>query len=117
MLPNDIKKNMREKMERAIQAFNRNLATVRAGRAISEILDNINVDYYGSPTPLNQLTQVITSEARLLVITPFNKTAVGEIEKAILKADIGLAPSNDGNLIRINIPALTEDRRKELTKV
>jgi len=117
MMPNDIKKNMREKMETAIQAFSRNLATVRAGRANPAILDNIYVDYYGAPTPLNQLAQVGAPEARLLVITPFDKTAVGEIEKAILKADIGLAPSNDGNLIRINIPALTEDRRKELTKV
>lgn len=104
-------------METAIQAFTRNLATVRAGRANPSILDNVFVDYYGAPTPLNQLAQVGAPEPRLLVITPFDKTAVGEIEKAILKADLGLSPSNDGNVIRINIPALTEERRKELTKV
>lgn len=116
-MPSSILKSMREKMETAIQAFTRNLATVRAGRANPSILDNVFVDYYGAPTPLNQLAQVGAPEPRLLVITPFDKTAVGEIEKAILKADLGLSPSNDGNVIRINIPALTEERRKELTKV
>ncbi len=116
-MPNNIMKNMREKMDTAIQAFSKNIATVRAGRANPNILDNIFVYYYGAATPLNQLAQVGAPEARLLVITPFDKTAVGEIEKAILKADIGLSPSNDGNIIRISIPALTEERRKELTKV
>ena|SRR5690625_396022 len=116
-MANNVIKSMREKMQTAIQAFSRNIATVRAGRANPNVLDNIFVDYYGAPTPLNQLAQVSAPEARLLVITPFDKTAVGEIEKAILKADIGLTPSNDGNLIRISIPALTEERRKELTKV
>src|SRR5690625_3147381 len=108
---------MREKMDTAIQAFSKNIATVRAGRANPNILDNIFVYYYGAATPLNQLAQVGAPEARLLVITPFDKTALGEIEKAILKADIGLSPSNDGNIIRISIPALTEERRKELTRV
>src|SRR5690625_3114544 len=116
-MPSGTLKNMREKMESAIQAFTRNLATVRAGRANPTILDNIYVDYYGAPTPLNQLAQVGAPEARLLLITPFDKTALGDIEKAILKADIGLSPSNDGDIIRISIPALTEDRRKELVKV
>lgn len=116
-MPNNILKDMRDKMETAMQAFTRNLATVRAGRANSSILDNIYVEYYGAATPLNQLAQVGAPEARLLVVTPFDKTAVGEIEKAILKADLGLSPSNDGNLIRINIPTLTEERRKELTKI
>lgn len=113
----DVLKDMRDKMETATQAFSKNLATVRAGRANPAILDNIFVEYYGAATPLNQLAQVGAPEARLLVITPFDKTAVAEIEKAILKADIGLSPSSDGDVIRINIPALTEDRRKELTKV
>ncbi len=113
----DVLKDMRDKMETATQAFSKNLATVRAGRANPAILDNIFVEYYGAATPLNQLAQVGAPEARLLVITPFDKTAVSEIEKAILKADIGLSPSSDGDVIRINIPALTEDRRKELTKV
>lgn len=116
-MPSNVLKSLREKMETAIQAFSRNLATVRAGRANPTILDNIYVEYYGAPTPLNQLAQVGAPEARMLLITPFDKTAVGEIEKAIMKADIGLSPSNDGNVIRISIPALTEERRKDLTKV
>lgn len=110
-------KEMREKMEQSVQAFSRNLATVRAGRANPNILDNVFVDYYGASTPLNQLANVGAPEARLLVITPYDKTALGDIEKAIQKADIGLSPSNDGDIIRISIPALTEDRRKELVKV
>lgn len=117
MMPSDVLKDMREKMETAVQAFTRNLATVRAGRANPSLLDNVFVDYYGAPTPLNQLAQVGAPEARLLVITPFDKTAIGEIEKAIQKADLGLSPSSDGNVIRINIPALTEERRRDLTKV
>lgn len=116
-MPNDVMNDMREKMETAVQAFTRNLATVRAGRANPSLLDNVFVDYYGAPTPLNQLAQVGAPEARLLVITPFDKTAVGEIEKVIQKADLGLSPSSDGNVIRISIPALTEERRKDLTKV
>src|SRR5690625_730155 len=116
-MPNEVIKELRDKMEDAIQALTRNLATVRAGRANPALLDNVFVEYYGTQTPLNQLATVGAPEARLLVITPFDKTAIGEIEKAILKADLGLQPSSDGNLIRINIPALTEERRKELTKV
>lgn len=116
-MPNEVIKSMREKMETAIQAFTRNLATVRAGRANPSLLDNIYVDYYGAPTPINQLAQIGVPEARLLVITPFDKSSVGDIEKAIQKADLGLSPSNDGNVIRISIPALTEERRRELTKV
>src|SRR5690625_5900705 len=108
---------MREKMKKSVQAFSRSLASIRAGRANPSILDQVTVEYYGAPTPLNQLATVSAPEARLLVITPFDKTAIGEIEKAIQKADIGLTPSNDGNLIRISIPALTEERRKELVKV
>lgn len=116
-MPNDVMNSMREKMETAIQAFTRNLATVRAGRANPSLLDNVFVDYYGAPTPLNQLAQIGAPEARSLVITPFDKSTVVDIEKAIQKADLGLTPSNDGNVIRINIPALTEERRKDLTKV
>jgi len=116
-MADQIIKQMKDKMTQAVQAFSRNLATVRAGRANPSLLDNVNVDYYGASTPLNQLATVGAPEARLLVITPYDKTAVGEIEKAIQKADLGLSPSSDGNIIRINIPALTEDRRKELVKV
>ncbi|HLR63869.1 MAG TPA: ribosome recycling factor [Pseudogracilibacillus sp.] len=116
-MANSVMKTMEEKMESAVQAYTRNLATVRAGRANPAILDNVFVDYYGASTPLNQLAQIGAPEPRLLVISPFDKSSIGEIEKAIQKADLGLAPSSDGDVIRINIPALTEDRRKELTKV
>lgn len=116
-MPQAIFKDLNEKMQDAIQALTRNLATVRAGRANPSLLDNIFVEYYGTQTPLNQLATVGAPEARLLVVTPFDKTAVAEIEKAILKADLGLSPSSDGNIIRLNIPALTEERRRDLTKV
>lgn len=116
-MADQIKKQMKDKMGQAVQAFSRNLATVRAGRANPSLLDSIYVDYYGASTPLNQLASVGAPEARLLVITPYDKSALGDIEKAIQKADLGLSPSNDGNVIRINIPALTEERRKELVKV
>ncbi|MFG6148884.1 ribosome recycling factor [Halobacillus sp. B23F22_1] len=107
----------KQQMEQAVQAFSRQLATVRAGRANPSLLDTVYVDYYGAATPLNQLAQVSAPEPRLLVITPYDKTAISEIEKAIQKADLGLAPSSDGNVVRINIPALTEERRKDLVKV
>ncbi|GEN54116.1 ribosome recycling factor [Halobacillus litoralis] len=107
----------KQQMEQATQAFSRQLATVRAGRANPSILDNVYVDYYGAATPLNQLAQVSAPEPRLLVITPYDKSAIAEIEKAIQKADLGLSPSSDGNVVRINIPALTEERRKDLAKV
>ncbi|TMN23936.1 ribosome recycling factor [Lentibacillus cibarius] len=116
-MTNDIVKDMQSKMEQAVQSFSKNLATVRAGRANPAILDSVNVDYYGATTPLNQLSNISAPEARLLVITPFDKSAIGNIEKAIQKADLGLSPSSDGNVVRINIPALTEERRKELVKI
>lgn len=112
-----ILKETRSKMEQAVQAFSKSLATVRAGRANPNLLDSVHVDYYGASTPLNQLSSISAPEARLLVISPFDKSTVKDIEKAIQKADLGLSPSNDGNVIRINIPALTEERRKELAKV
>jgi len=112
-----IKDNMKEQMDLARQALSRNLATVRAGRANPTILDNVYVDYYGASTPLNQIASVTAPEARQLLITPYDKSALKEIEKAIEKADLGLSPSNDGKVIRINIPALTEERRKDLVKV
>lgn len=112
-----ILKETREKMTQAVQAFTKSLATVRAGRANPNVLDSIVVDYYGAFTPLNQLANITAPEPRMLLITPYDKTAIGDMEKAILKSDLGLTPSNDGNIIRISIPALTEDRRKELVKV
>lgn len=107
----------KEKMEKAIAAYQRELATVRAGRANPSLLDKVTVEYYGAQTPLNQLSSINVPEARMLVITPYDKSAIGDIEKAILKADLGLTPTSDGNMIRIAIPALTEERRKELVKV
>ncbi|MGM8214501.1 ribosome recycling factor [Bacillaceae bacterium W0354] len=110
-------KDCRERMGKSVQAFGRQLSTVRAGRANPSILDSVFVEYYGANTPLNQLSTVSAPEPRLLVISPFDKSAVENIEKAILKADLGLTPNNDGNVIRINIPALTEERRKDLVKI
>ncbi len=112
-----IMKQMQGDMADAVQAYSKTLATVRAGRANPNILDSVIVEYYGAATPLNQLSTISAPEARLLVITPFDKTAINNIEKAIQKADLGLSPSSDGNVVRINIPALTEERRKELVKV
>jgi len=110
-------KDAKGKMEQAAQSYSMNLATVRAGRANPAILNSVFVDYYGAATPLNQLATISVPEARLLMISPFDKTSIGEIEKAIQKADLGLQPSSDGNVVRIAIPALTEERRKELVKV
>jgi ribosome recycling factor len=110
-------KNAKEKMDKAIQAYQRELSTIRAGRASAALLDKITVDYYGAPTPVNQLASVNVPEARMLTITPYDKTSLGEIEKAILKSDLGITPTNDGSMIRIVIPALTEERRVELTKL
>ena len=116
-MPKQILANAKDKMTKAIQAFSRELASIRAGRANASLLDRITVDYYGAPTPVNQLAGISVPEARLLLIQPYDKTVLGDIEKAILKSDLGLNPSSDGNIIRIAIPALTEERRKELVKV
>ncbi|WP_066193777.1 MULTISPECIES: ribosome recycling factor [Gracilibacillus] len=110
-------KETREKMEHAAKAYSKNLATVRAGRANPALLDGIQVEYYGALTPLNQLASISVPEARLLVITPFDKSSISDMDKAIQKADLGLTPANDGNVIRLAIPALTEERRKELVKI
>ncbi|MFV8827180.1 ribosome recycling factor [Alkalihalobacterium sp. APHAB7] len=105
------------RMKKALDALNRELATLRAGRANPSLLEKVTVEYYGAPTPLNQLATISVPEARMLVIQPFDKTVIGEIEKAILKSDLGLTPSNDGTIIRLTIPALTEERRKDLVKL
>ncbi|MFI5358720.1 MAG: ribosome recycling factor [Halanaerobiales bacterium] len=104
-------------MKKSIEATKEDFATVRTGRARPSLLNNVMVDYYGTPTPVNQMAKVSAPEARLLVIEPWDKSMLGDIERAILKANLGLTPNNDGNLIRINIPQLTEERRKELVKV
>ncbi|MFT8321465.1 MAG: ribosome recycling factor [Bacillus sp. (in: firmicutes)] len=115
-MPKQVISQTKEKMNKAIQSYSRELASIRAGRASASLLDRITVDYYGAPTPVNQLAGISVPEARLLVIQPYDKTALGDIEKAILKSDIGLNPSNDGSVIRLSIPMLTEERRKELVK-
>lgn len=115
-MPKQVMDQTKEKMNKAIQSYSRELASIRAGRANASLLDRITVDYYGAPTPVNQLAGISVPEARLLVIQPYDKSVLGEIEKAILKSDIGLNPSNDGNIIRLSIPMLTEERRKELVK-
>ncbi|MFS0643470.1 ribosome recycling factor [Siminovitchia sp. 179-K 8D1 HS] len=115
-MPNQVISNVKEKMEKAVQVYSRELASIRAGRANAALLDKITVDYYGVPTPINQLATISVPEARLLVIQPYDKTVLGDMEKAILKSDLGLTPANDGSLIRISIPQLTEERRKDLVK-
>lgn len=107
----------RERMTKTVESTRGEFATVRTGRATPHLLDRINVDYYGATTPLNQLANVAASEARLLTVTPYDKGALGLIEKAIQESDIGLTPSNDGSVIRLQIPDLTEERRKEMVKV
>jgi ribosome recycling factor len=116
-MSNQVIASTKEKMTKAIQAYTRELASIRAGRASASLLDRITVDYYGAPTPVNQVAGISTPEARLLVIQPYDKTILGDIEKAILKSDLGINPTNDGSIIRIAIPQLTEERRKELVKV
>jgi len=106
----------KEAMEKSIRSFRIDLQRVRTGRANPSILDGVNVDYYGTPTPLNQLANLTAPDPRLIVISAYDKGSLPEIERAIMKADLGLTPTNDGKLVRIPIPSLTEERRKELVK-
>lgn len=106
-----------DRMQKSVESSRGELATVRTGRASPHLLDRIVVDYYGSQTPLKQLANIATSDARLLTVTPFDKGSIGEIEKAIQESDVGLTPSNDGSVIRLQIPELTEERRREMVKV
>jgi len=103
-------------MEKALRSLRADLQKIRTGRASAALLDGIQVDYYGTATPLNQLANLSTPDPRLIVISPYDKGAFQEVEKAILKADLGLSPSNDGKVIRVPVPPLTEERRKELVK-
>ncbi len=106
-----------EKMQKTVATLKRDLAALRAGRATPALLDKISVDYYGAAMPISQLANIAVPEPRLLVIQPWDKKAVSEIERAILKSDLGLTPNSDGNIIRLVIPQLTEERRRELVKV
>ena len=116
-LYNELMADAGERMKKSVEATRNEFATVRTGRASPHLLDRVNVDYYGAITPLKQLASISASEARLLTITPYDKSSIKAIEKSILESDVGLTPSNDGNLIRLTIPELTEERRKELVKV
>ncbi len=112
-----VTKSAEGKMEKVIKVTKEDFNTVRTGRARPSLVENIMVDYYGTQTPLNQMAKVVAPEARLLVIEPWDKSVLENVEKAILKANLGLNPNNDGSVIRINIPQLTEERRKELVKI
>lgn len=113
----DIMEDAESRMQKTVEHLSGELAGLRAGRANPAMVEKLMVNYYGEPTPLNQLANIHVPEARLLTIQPYDKSSIGEIEKAILKSDLGVNPNNDGNVVRISIPALTEDGRKELVKV
>ncbi|MBG9988127.1 ribosome recycling factor [Aerococcaceae bacterium DSM 111176] len=110
-------KTTQDRMQKSIESFQRELGSIRAGVANASILDRVQVLYYGVPTPLNQLAGISVPEARMLLITPYDKGSIADIEKAILQSDVGITPNNDGDVIRLTIPPLTKERRQELTKI
>jgi ribosome recycling factor len=116
-LTDELLADAKERMNKSVEATRNQLATVRTGRASPHLLDRLIVDYYGAETPLQQLAQVAATDARMLTVTPYDKSSITAIEKAVMESDVGLTPSNDGNVIRLQIPELTEERRKELVKV
>jgi ribosome recycling factor len=113
----DLKKGTEQKMGKSIEAFKNDLAKVRTGRAHTGLLDHVRVDYYGTPTPINQVAKVILLDSRTIGVTPFEKKLITTIEKSIRESDLGLNPTTSGDTIRLPMPALTEERRRELTKV
>ena len=113
---NDIFATHEDKMKKALEALRREYSSLRAGRATPALLDKVTVDYYGTPTPVNQVANVSVPEARMITIQPWEKTMLAQIEKAILKSDLGLTPNSDGTIIRLSIPQLTKERRIELAK-
>src|SRR5262245_6741512 len=113
----DLKKTTEQKMDKSVESFKGDLGKVRTGRAQTGLLDHVTVDYYGTPTPLNQVAKVILLDARTIGVTPFEKKLITTIEKSIRESDLGLNPSTSGDTIRLPMPALTEERRKELVKV
>ena len=112
----EIQNKLQQQMEKTIEALKHEFSTIRAGRANAQMLDKIRVDYYGTPTPINQVGSISVPEPRTLMINPWDKSAMKDIETAIRNSDLGLNPTNDGEVIRLNVPALTEERRKELCK-
>ena len=117
LMIDEVLKDAEGRMKKSVEALGRDLAGMRTGRASAALVEHVSVDYYGTPTPLNQLATITVPDARLIAVQAWDKGAVASIEKAILKSPLGLNPSNDGNLIRIPIPPLTEERRRELVKV
>jgi len=113
----DVSRDTKSKMERVIEDFRHKLAAVRTGRASTSLLDNVTVEYYGSPMPLNQVATIHAPEASMLTVQPFDPSLINDIEKALRASELGVNPSNDGKLIRIPIPPLTEERRKQMVKV
>jgi ribosome recycling factor len=107
----------KERMHKSVESTRNEFSTIRTGRASPHLLDRLVIDYYGAQTPLKQLAQVAATDARMLTVTPYDKSSIGTIEKAVMESDLGLSPSNDGNVIRLSIPELTEERRKELVKI
>jgi ribosome recycling factor len=114
---NEVLEELRERMQKSVEVLQDDLLSIRTGRASPALVDKLHVEYYGSLTPLNQLASVAAPEPRLLVIRPWDPASLADIERAILKSDLGLTPMNDGKLIRLSIPRLTEERRRELVKV
>jgi ribosome recycling factor len=112
----DVEANAKQRMEKAVADLQQNLSTIRTGRASVSVFDNVKVDYYGTPTPINQLANLHVPEPQLITITPWDVSQIGAIEKAIKAAELGLNPGNDGKIIRVPVPALTEERRKEIAK-
>ncbi len=110
-------KDARDRMDKSVDAIRGEMASVRTGRASPALLDRVNVDYYGAQTPLKQLATISAPEARLLTVQPYDRNSIKAIEKAILESDVGLTPNNDGQLIRLAVPELTEERRREMVKV
>ena len=116
-LTDELLTDAEERMEKSVENCRHELATVRTGRASPHLLDRLMIDYYGAETPLKQLANIAAPDARLLTLTPYDKNSIGLIEKAIMESDLGLTPSNDGNVIRLQIPELNEERRQEMVKV
>jgi ribosome recycling factor len=116
-MTDDIRRDADGRMSRALDALERELAAIRTGRAATALVERISVEYYGTSTPLNQLASISVPEAHSIVIQPWDRSALGAIEKAILKSEVGLTPNNDGVVVRLNIPPLTEERRRDLVKL
>ena len=114
---NELFVDVKDRMNKAVEHYQHEVSTIRTGRASTNILDMVKVDYYGIPTPLNNIAHVTVPEGQLIVIQPFDPSSLELIEKAIMSSDVGLTPNNDGSVIRLNIPTLTEERRKDLVKV